>query len=162
MAEVMPASREFMSTLAAGWRFTLPARLREAKGWDEGSYLAATASDGMLVISEDAGPGLDSGSGLDSGPGSRIPVRLGSGGKVIVPVALRPALQWEVGKRLVVVDDDGDLSIAPCCGVKRCRSCGSIAGVREVIPNLYLCADCWEKYSRAVRSRPVQVKARSW
>ena len=151
-----------MSTLTGGWRFTLPARLRESTGWVEGTRLLARAAGQVLLLTGPAEPsssedashalagGLDpSGSGAPRDPSAEC--YLGAGGKIIVPAALRKALNWEPGKRLVVTEDSGGLSISPCCSLKRCRSCGSTANVREIIPNVYLCADCWGKYAMGVR-----------
>lgn len=91
--------------------------------------------------------------GLD---GSAIPTAdcyLGSGGKVVLPVSLRSHLNWVIGKRLVIVDGGDGVEITSCCGMKRCRSCGSISGVREIVPNLHLCSQCWDKYLHAMNNK---------
>lgn len=163
VAAAMPASREFMSTLTGGWRFTLPARLRESTGWVEGTRLLATVAGQILVLtgppaessgSEEATHASDARpdpSGSDAPRDPSAECYLGAGGKIIVPATLRKALGWEPGKRLVVAEDNGGLLVSPCCSLKRCRSCGSTANVREIIPNVYLCADCWGKYAVGVR-----------
>ncbi len=150
LAMEMPVSREFMSTLTGGWRFTLPTRLRESRAWAEGTHLLATAAGQILVLTEPRramSPSADS----PDPPDPSAECYLGSGGKIIVPAPLRRTLKWEPGKRLVVVEDNEGLSVSPCCSLKRCRSCGSTANVREIIPNVYLCDDCWGKYAVGVR-----------
>lgn len=152
----MPSpARHHMSTLGGDWRFTLPASLRQTHGWREGMRLCATASGQFMMLTEAGGSGRRRSAGDCAG---RVPdgdpsaeCRVGAGGKLVVPASLRKPLRWEPGKRLVAQDKDGAVSISPCCSIRRCRSCGSVEGVREIIPNLYLCKECWGRYSRAVR-----------
>jgi bifunctional DNA-binding transcriptional regulator/antitoxin component of YhaV-PrlF toxin-antitoxin module len=147
MSATIPSARRLMSTLTTGWRFTLPAELREVKGWDEGTHLMATAMGQIMeirTIPPDGIPGQTSSDPM-------VECYLGAGGKIIVPAAIRPTLRWIPGKRIAVTEDGDALTITPCCGLTRCRSCGSTVNVREVIPHVHLCEECWSKFAAGVR-----------
>ena len=134
--------REEMSTLSRGWRFTIPASLREVQGWEEGTRLDAFALGRTLLLS-------DGRSTLASGTVAQC--RVAEGGKVTVPRSLRETLRWEIGKRLVLTLTEDGLKVIPCCAIKRCSSCGGTDEVTEVIPNIYLCRSCWARYCESVR-----------
>jgi len=162
---VVPASRSFISTLTSGWRFTLPIVLREARGWVEGTHLIATAKGQVMILTELDGdngsenPALPSSSQTDASselaftavsPDIQAECYLGAGGKIIVPASLRKTLRWIPGKRLTVSYEDA-ITVRPCCAEIRCRACGSTDNVREVLPNVFVCNDCWGKYMTGVR-----------
>ncbi|MGE5579733.1 MAG: hypothetical protein ACM3WU_06775 [Bacillota bacterium] len=168
MATAAPTTRRIMSTLTSGWRFTLPAVFREEKGWEEGTRLLASAVGQVLELRDmPKGESTDraaKGSATTSGGSAVLAADcyLGAGGKIIVPAALRDTLSWIPGKRLAVVENGDALTVSPCCGLTRCRSCGSTVDVREVLPNVHLCADCWGKYAMGVRqTRRFPAQARS-
>lgn len=151
MATVDMAARTFMSTLTSGWRFTLPAAFREARGWEGGTRLLATAGGQLLELREVP---AERTAGISQDVHDKaVECYLGSGGKITVPAALRDTLRWVPGKRLRVTEDGDHLSVTPCCGLTRCRSCGSTVNVREVLPNVHLCADCWSKYAIGIRQK---------
>jgi len=168
VATAARTTKRIMSTLTSGWRFTLPAVFREAKGWEEGTRLLAAAVGQVLELRDmpkGAGAIGDSDGGAPTGGGSPVLAAdcyLGAGGKIIVPAALRESLSWVPGKRLAVVEDGDALSVSPCCGLARCQSCRSTVDVLAIIPNVHLCADCWGKYAMSVRqTRRFPAQARS-
>ncbi|MGI6627000.1 MAG: AbrB/MazE/SpoVT family DNA-binding domain-containing protein [Bacillota bacterium] len=136
--------KHHVRTLTTGWRFTVPAQVRKTLGWDQGTPLRATATNDRLVLSrlEDV-PLQASG---DTGDNDAIICHLGSGGKIVVPVEVREKVGWQIGERLSVRNEPEGIVISACCQKNRCRSCGSLHNVTEVIKNLYLCSDCWSKY----------------
>ncbi len=148
MAAEMAEAKQHVCTLASGWRVTIPSALRRARGWHEGFHLIAKAAESELLLATPDASGY-----FDRLPGNRAPVPcyLGFGGKIVVPAALRPALAWEVGERLAVSGAGPALAVVPCCHKGRCRSCGSIQKVKEIIPGLNLCSDCWQDYISAKR-----------
>lgn len=166
MATAAYTTKRIMSTLTSGWRFTLPAAYREAKGWQEGTRLLAVAVGQVLELRE-MPKGAGAGGAKTAPTGGGLPVLaadcyLGAGGKIIVPAVLRESLSWVPGKRLAVVEDGDALTVSPCCGLTRCRSCRSTVDVLEIIPNVHLCADCWGKYAMSVRQTrrfPAQVRS---
>lgn len=156
MATTIPENRTVMSTLTSGWRFTLPATFREAKGWEDGTRLLATAAGQILELRDVNGaqgsrPSIE-GSGMIPG-NHTVECYLGAGGKIIVPAVLRDTLKWAPGKRLRVTEEGDFLTVSPCCGLTRCRACGSTIDVREILPNVHLCADCWGKYAMGIRQK---------
>lgn len=181
----LPATepRQHMSTLTNGWRFTLPTTVRKAHGWGTGARLIARQRGVSLVFSADIPPLLgaradetgnlnEAGSATmrtrgnlaeNIGDGEFQPVEcyLGSGGKIVLPVPLRKRLGWVIGKRLVIVDEADVVSVTLCCDAKKCESCAGVSGVREIIPNIYLCSQCWRKYlqSMNVKLKWGRVKA---
>ena len=156
VATAVIGPKAFMSTLTSGWRFTLPAAFREAKKWEEGTRLLATAAGQILELRDangtvDASPSTE-GSGMSTA-NHTVECYLGAGGKIIVPAVLRGTLKWVPGKRLRVTEEGDFLTVSPCCGLTRCRSCGSTVDVREILPNVHLCADCWGKYAMGIRQK---------
>lgn len=142
MSALATQPRQYLSTLTNGWRFTLPTPIRQAKDWVEGLRLWARIKGLSLVLT----PADNEDSESDT------ECYLGAGGKVVLPAALRRRLGWKIGGRLVIVDTDEGVSITLCCDFKKCRSCFSVSGVREVIPNLYLCSECWGKYLQSAKT----------
>lgn len=160
MSPEAPMPRQHMSRLTNGWRFTLPTSVRKAHGWDTGTRLAATIRGASLVFRADPevqSPYAPTNGNLAKEFGDEMfgPVEcyLGSGGKVVLPTALRRRLGWVVGKRLVIVDEGDAVAATLCCDAKRCESCGSVSGVREVIQNVFLCSQCWGKYLREMNAK---------
>ena len=138
-------AKQYVCTLTTGWRFTLPSSVRSPRGWGDGSVLTAIAKPPALyIVGKDEEPAGDSAETL--GGGLSRDCYLGSGGKLVVPATLREVLNWTIGRKLAVTTEGKAVKVAPCCHPRQCRSCGEIAGVREVIPGLYLCSGCWAKY----------------
>ncbi len=129
-------NRLYVSVLTGGWRFTVPAEIRKVHGWGEGLNLFASVSDDNSLLIGDVSP--------ESGEG--VGCYLGSGGKMVVPRELRQTLSWKKGQRLAISSANGITCVTPCCPQKACRSCGSVKGVTEVIPGLYLCSECFRTY----------------
>lgn len=141
--------RQHLTTLTNGWRFTLPTSVRKAHGWDAGTKLLASIRGASLVFSTETqpdGPHTSTDGNLardfDDEMLGPFECYLGSGGKIVLPVPLRRRLGWVVGKRLVIVDEGDVVSVTLCCDAKRCESCGSVSGVREIIHNVFLCSQC--------------------
>jgi bifunctional DNA-binding transcriptional regulator/antitoxin component of YhaV-PrlF toxin-antitoxin module len=160
--------RQYLTTLTNGWRFTLPTSVRKAHGWDAGTKLIATIRGASLVFSTEPEPdeGHVSTHGnlaRDFGDEMLGPQEcyLGSGGKIVLPAQLRRRLGWVVGKRLVIVDEGDGVSVTLCCDAKRCESCGSISGVREIIHNVFLCSQCWGNYLREMHAKLRLGRARA-
>lgn len=140
-------TKQFVRTVTGGWRFTLPVGMRKALGWREGEVLAIRLQDSGLEIFATAEAAQSSGPRSESGLKDYwLPVYLGSGGKIVVPVEMREKLGWEIGQRLAVRMENQVVSASPCCPRIKCRSCGKEKKVKEVIQNLYLCEDCWANY----------------
>ena len=172
------SGREEMSTLSRGWRFTIPASLREALNWEEGARLDAFALGRTLLLTigrstsgegrAEGGPisgeqphseEVSSGRALGGlgAPVAAAQCRMTEDGKVTVPRSIREALRWEIGKHLVLTlaeDVKDGLKVTPCCAIKRCSSCGGTDQVIEVIPNIYLCRSCWAGYRERLRLTP--------
>ncbi|QUL97830.1 MAG: AbrB/MazE/SpoVT family DNA-binding domain-containing protein [Candidatus Fermentithermobacillus carboniphilus] len=180
----IPERRQYVRTLTTGWRFTIPTPIRQRRGWNEGSVLRVMASGPKLIFSDWEGSSEVADATAHPGTGYGEPVRnlaklsgsspdvhrekqmeascyVGSGGKVVVPRELRKATGWAIGERLSIKEDEEGVSVAPCCPKKRCRSCGSTVGVREVIPNLYLCVACLEKYVSSDRDKHIAHEVRA-
>ncbi|MGI6667488.1 MAG: hypothetical protein ACOX5Q_08610 [Bacillota bacterium] len=152
--------RQHMSTLTNGWRFTLPTAIRKAHGWGAGTKLTAMIRGASLVFStnpqvEDSHTSTNGNLAREFGDEMFTPVEcyLGSGGKIVLPGPIRRHLGWVVGKRLVIVDEGDAVAATLCCDAKRCESCRSISGVREVIQNVFLCSQCWGQYLREMNSK---------
>ena len=126
--------KQHVRTLTSGWRFTLPAPLRRDLGWDSGTPLSVTAGLDRLVLL------------VPSDNDSGLLCHLGSGGKIVVPAGVRKETGWRIGERLSVKGLPNGVEISACCQKNRCRSCGSLVNVVEVIDNLYLCSGCWKQY----------------
>lgn len=135
--------KQHVRTLTTGWRLTLPAQLRRALGWEQGTMLRVTVTGDQLALSK--GADVPQGSpASNSNSGSTC--YIGSGGKIVIPSEVRESTGWQVGERLSVRNQGQEIVISPCCQKHRCRSCGSLHGVTEVIDNLFLCSDCWSRY----------------
>lgn len=134
-----------MGTLTAGWRITIPSKLRKARGWQEGSNLIASVVNSELLLT-----GADD---YKLQEGLPVSCYLGSGGKLVIPLAARQNLKWEAGRKLAVTAFGKGLKVAECCDAIQCRSCGSTNGVKEVIPGLSLCSKCWSDYVVTARKR---------
>lgn len=168
MATALQTTRRIMSTLTSGWRFTLPATFRESKGWEEGTRLLATAVGQVLELRDMPKAQSEDQTAAGSSTTAEVPAvvvadcYLGAGGKIIVPAVLRETLGWVPGRRLAVVEEGDALTVSPCCGLARCRSCRSTVDVIEVLPNVHLCASCWGKYAMGVRQTrrfPAQTRS---
>lgn len=134
-----------MGTLTGGWRITIPSKLRKAQGWEQGSNLiASVVGSDLLLLGPDDYKLQD---------GLPVSCYLGSGGKLVIPLALRRKLKWEAGRKLAVTAFGKGLKVAECCDIIQCRSCGSTNEVKEIIPGLSLCGRCWSEYVAAVRKR---------
>ncbi|HHY45110.1 MAG TPA: AbrB/MazE/SpoVT family DNA-binding domain-containing protein [Firmicutes bacterium] len=166
----LPATtpRQYLTTLTNGWRFTLPTSVRKAHGWDAGTKLLATLRGASLLFSTerqstDRQASTDGNLARDFDGETLEPVEcyLGSGGKIVLPVPLRKRLGWIVGKRLVIVDEGDAVAVTLCCDAKRCESCGSISGVREIIQNVFLCSQCWGNYLREMHAKLRLGRARA-
>jgi bifunctional DNA-binding transcriptional regulator/antitoxin component of YhaV-PrlF toxin-antitoxin module len=160
--------RQHLTTLTNGWRFTLPTSVRKAHGWDAGTKLLASIRGASLVFSTETqpdGPHTSTDGNLardfDDEMLGPFECYLGSGGKIVLPVPLRRRLGWVVGKRLVIVDEGDVVSVTLCCDAKRCESCGSVSGVREIIHNVFLCSQCWGKYLREMHAKLRLGRARA-
>lgn len=153
--------RQHMSTLTNGWRFTLPTAIRRSRGWDSGTRLVGRPRGTSLILGTDGDSPLTASAsdtnaqeaGVHSDEISPVECYLGSGGKIVLPLPLRESLGWVIGKRLVIVDEGEAVAITLCCDAKRCESCGSVSGVREIIPKLYLCSQCWQTYLQAMNRK---------
>lgn len=132
------SERQYVRTITTGWRFTLPAQIRKARGWNEGEVLTAELAGDSLVLSE-----------ADGEPGE-LKCYLGSGGKIVIPAGIREALEWSLGERLAIKNEAHGVVLRACCRRDRCRSCGKLHNVSEVIDNLFLCAECWSRYVETV------------
>ncbi len=154
MAVMVADAKQYVCTLTTGWRFTLPSSVRLPRGWGDGSVLKALAKPPELYV---VGKGETPAESLSGGPSQDC--YLGAGGKVVVPASLREVLDWSIGRKLAVTSAGNAVRVAPCCHPKQCRSCGESAGVKEIIPGLHLCPDCWTKYvtdvKRAARLRAI-------
>lgn len=139
--------RQYVRSLVTGWRFTLPSTIRKSYGWHEGTLLLAEVQTPRLLLRL---PG-DHPGGSTGLYGSCY---VGSGGKVVVPSYLRSQLGWQIGERLSVSAGDGVVTVTPCCPRKACASCGSLMGVRQVIPGLFLCESCWGRLVSLYASSP--------
>ncbi len=137
-------SKQYVCTLTAGWRITIPSVPRRSRGWREGSTLAARVADNELFLRVSEG---------DVQGDNEAPCYLGSGGKVVIPAPLRSLLGWNVGRKLAVSAAGSALRISPCCHERQCRSCGSPKNVKEIIQGLYLCSHCWSDYVVLARQR---------
>jgi len=136
------SERQYVRTITTGWRFTLPAQIRKIRGWDEGTVLRAGVAGDSLVLHE-AG---DQSAGM-------IICYLGSGGKVVIPVQIRETLQWSLGERLAIRNEPHGVVLTACCRKDRCRSCGKLRDVSEVIENLFLCSECWNRYAQTIMAK---------
>jgi len=159
MAVLSEVPRQYVRTLTSGWRFTLPAYIRKERVWEEGTLLDVSLEGSSLVIRDEGHGGQNTGAGKDQGRDGKggdahsISCYLGAGGKMVIPAEIRSATGWSVGERLSIRNDERGVIISPCCPRHRCRSCGSVVGVREVIPNLYLCTSCWDNYVSTVNGQ---------
>jgi bifunctional DNA-binding transcriptional regulator/antitoxin component of YhaV-PrlF toxin-antitoxin module len=126
--------RQYVRTVTTGWRFTLPSQIREARGWDEGTVLRAQIA-GESIILVDAG-----------GQSDEMICYLGSGGKIVIPAEVREKTGWSLGERIAIRNGSQGVVLTPCCRRDRCRSCGNLYDVSEVIDNLFLCTQCWNRY----------------
>ncbi|HHY76685.1 MAG TPA: AbrB/MazE/SpoVT family DNA-binding domain-containing protein [Firmicutes bacterium] len=162
-----PTPRQYLTTLTNGWRFTLPTTVRKAHGWEAGTRLIATLRGASLLLTAELKQNerpvsTDGNLARDfDGDESTVECYLGSGGKIVLPVSLRKRLGWAVGKRLVIVDEGDAVAVTLCCDAKRCESCSSISGVREIIHNVYLCSQCWNNYLREMHARLRLGKAKA-
>lgn len=141
--------RQYVRTLTLGWRFTLPSRIRKARNWKDGTLLEAEVLDDSMIL-KGLGDGPGHGSGLEGGP--KVSCYLGSGGKMVVPSGVRELVPWRIGERLAIKEEFHGVVVTPCCQKGRCRSCGELYGVSEVIDNLFLCSKCWNSYREKVRA----------
>jgi bifunctional DNA-binding transcriptional regulator/antitoxin component of YhaV-PrlF toxin-antitoxin module len=157
MSALATEPRQHMSRLTNGWRFTLPTPIRRSRGWDTGTQLVARVRGASLILSSEGDPDEPDVSSeavlrgnlakeLDAGEISPSRCYLGAGGKIVLPADLRQYLGWVIGKQVVIVDEGDAVALTLCCDVKRCESCGGVSGVRQIIPNVYLCSQCWQKY----------------
>lgn len=144
------APKHYVRALTSGWRFTLPAHIRKKHGFREGTLLKLYPSGSVLVI-EGADPAGDGKKHPEEGPWATA--YLGAGGKVVIPSEIREVLGWSIGERLSIADDERGAKVTTCCPRHRCRSCGRLTGVREIIPNLYLCEECLKTYSLKIKAR---------
>lgn len=135
------SERQYVRTITTGWRFTLPAQIRKIRGWDEGTVLRADVAGDSLVLNE-AG---DQSAGMIC--------YLGSGGKVVIPVQIRETLQWSLGERLAIRNEPHGVVLTACCRKDRCRPCGKGRDVSEVIENLFLCSECWNRYVQTIMAK---------
>ena len=135
------SERQYVRTITTGWRFTLPAQIRKIRGWDEGTVLRAGVAGDSLVLNE-AG---DQSAGMIC--------YLGSGGKVVIPVQIRETLQWSLGERLAIRNEPHGVVLTACCRKDRCRPCGKGRDVSEVIENLFLCSECWNRYVQTIMAK---------
>jgi bifunctional DNA-binding transcriptional regulator/antitoxin component of YhaV-PrlF toxin-antitoxin module len=130
-------NRQYVRTLTNGWRFTLPSIVRRLLGWKEGETLVAQVEAGGLILSRPSSSHPDQ---------EKTPIYLGKAGKVVLPTQTREVLGWDIGQRVAVTIHPDGVKVAPCCPKTKCRSCGSTHNVKEVIANLHLCQECWNKY----------------
>lgn len=137
--------RQYVRTVTTGWRLTLPSRIREARGWEEGQMLKAQI-EGQSIVLCDA-----------QGQEGETLCYVGSGGKIVIPAEVRQKVGWSLGERLAIRNGPQGVVLTPCCRRDRCRSCGSLHNVTEVIDNLFLCAACWSRFvemTAAKRRKP--------
>ena len=128
------AERQYVRTVTTGGRFTLPSQIREARGWDEGTVLRARIAGERVIL-------CDSRAQADV-----IACYLGSGGMVVRPAELREKVGWSLGERVAIRNGPQGVVLTLCCRRDRCRSCGNLHSVTEVIDNLFLCSECWNRY----------------
>lgn len=135
--------RQYVRTLTTGWRFTLPSQIRKARGWDDGTVLRADVAGDSVILSEagDRQGGMGSAEEI-----AGMLCYLGSGGKMVIPANVREMTSWNLGERLAIKDEPEGVVLTACCQRNRCRSCGRLHGVAEVIDNLFLCSECWRRY----------------
>ncbi len=141
---VIPEKRH-VRTLTTGWRFTLPAQIRKERGWKAGTSLEAKIVNNSVILSESREKRNGINNHENTPPTSCY---LGSGGKIVIPVEIRNAMPWVLGERLAIKDEPVGVVLTACCQKNRCRSCGALYGVQEVIENLFLCAKCRKQYLR--------------
>ncbi len=137
--------KQHVRTLTAGWRLTLPAELRKTLGWEQGTMLRVKVTGGQMALSKAEDAAQASCISIDSNSAGST-CYIGSGGKIVIPSKVREATDWQVGERLSVRNQGQGIAISPCCQKHRCRSCGALNGVTEVIGNLFLCSDCSSRY----------------
>ena len=142
--DTVKPEKQYVRTVTSGWRVTLPAPIRKNKGWGRGTTLCAEASRNWLSLSvpHNTSAGID---GICAETDCQI-CYVGSGGKIVIPVEVREKTGWVIGERLSVKEQGLEVILSTCCQKHRCHSCGSVSDVTEVIDNLFLCKDCWNKY----------------
>ncbi len=146
--EKKKAERQYVRTLTLGWRFTLPSEIRKVRNWRKGTLLEAEVQGDSIVLSQ---PGDSRGTQKDSEDGPRVSCYLGAGGKMVVPSGAREIVSWEIGERLAIKDESHGVIVTPCCQKGRCRSCGDLYGVSEIIDNLFLCSKCFKSYKERIQ-----------
>ena len=142
--DTVKPEKQYVRTITSGWRITLPAPIRRSKGWGRGTMLLAEASRDWLSLSELRGTVTD-GDCVKAKKGGHI-CYVGSGGKIVIQIEVRKDTGWAVGERLSIKEEGAEVILSACCQKHRCHSCGSSSNVTEVIDNLFLCKDCWNKY----------------
>lgn len=134
--DIEKLDKQYVRTITSGWRVTLPAPIRKAKGWEAGTVVPARASrDWMLLYADTYEPNQND-----------HYLYLGAGGKIVIPREIRDETGWAIGERLSIKDEGDHVILSTCCERNRCRSCGTNRNVIEVIDNLFLCQDCWNRY----------------
>lgn len=135
--------KQYVRSLTTGWRFTLPSQIRKSRGWKNGTVLQVDVDNNRIFLSE-ANYGKDKTTKPEED--SESICYLGSGGKIVVPAVVRDKVGWRLDERLSIREQPDGVEVAACCQKNRCRSCGELHKVVEVIDNLFLCHECWQRY----------------
>jgi len=135
--DIEKLDKQYVRTITSGWRVTLPAPIRKAKGWETGTVVPARASRDWMLLYADTS--------YEPNQYDHY-LYLGAGGKIVIPREIRDETGWAIGERLSIKDEGDHVILSTCCERNRCRSCGTNRNVIEVIDNLFLCQDCWNRY----------------
>lgn len=141
MIKTEKPQKQYVRSLTTGWRFTLPSQIRKSRGWENGTVLQVDIDDDRISLSEASHE-----PGKEVQDNNESVCYLGSGGKIVVPAAVRQKTGWRLGERLSITEQPDGVEVAACCQKNRCRSCGELHRVIEVIDNLFLCQKCWQQY----------------